>query len=349
MIFFNKNSNFGYTLNKDIMEAKQETTNWRQIVLRYAKPNPVKSWLQIADALIPYLLLWYLMVKMFYKYPYWVILLMSLVAAGFLVRLFIIFHDCGHGAFFKSPVLNRIVGILLGFLSFTPFHKWTYEHKIHHQTVGNLDKKGIGDVLTMTVDEYKNASKFQRFMYRLIRNPFFLFFFAAFLNFLILNKIPKKHVSKKYNFYAVLTLIAEILVFVLFGYLIGWKRFLLIQLPILYFASIFGIYLFYVQHQYDGVVWERNENWDYARIAMDGSSYLKLNPVLQYFSGNIGFHHIHHLSPKIPNYNLEKCMRENVLFQKKPLTVRQSIKDMKLKLWDEKKKKLVTYKEALNR
>ena len=320
--------------------------DWHKIVRKYAKPDAAKAWWQLANSVIPYFLLWWLMTKTIH-YSYLLTALLALLAAGFLVRIFIIFHDCGHGSFFKSKKLNEIVGVLTGFLSITPFHKWTYEHKIHHQTVGNLDKRGMGDVYTMTVEEYKNSSPMKRFLYRLMRNPWFLFFAGGFFNFILINKIPKKGVPRKYNIYAVLTLVAFVAVSVVMCKLIGTKEFLFIQGLILYFASIFGVFLFYVQHQYSGVVWERQENWDYATIAYEGSSYLKLPKILQFFSGNIGFHHIHHLSPKIPNYNLERCMNENPVLQKEPLTLGQSLKQMNLRLWDEKKHKLVGFKEAM--
>ena len=328
------------------MDTLKEWENWTKIISMYNRPDPLKSWWQIANSFISYLGLW---VLMFYSlnYAYWYTLVLSVFAAGFLVRIFIIFHDCGHGSFFKSALLNRIVGIIAGGLVFTPYHKWHYQHMVHHQTMGNLDKRGFGDVMTLTVAEFKSSSAKKQFLYRLYRNPFILFLIAPVFLFTILYRFSDKKLSKKINFYSHLTTLGLAAMVALISFLIGFKTYLVIQLPVLFFATVFGVWLFYVQHQFKDVVWERDENWDYKTIAMTGCSYLKYPKILQWFSGNIGIHHIHHLSPKIPNYNLEKCLLENPVFQKESLTIWTSLQSMKYRLWDEEKCRLVTFTEAL--
>ncbi|MDO9261984.1 MAG: fatty acid desaturase [Flavobacteriaceae bacterium] len=238
------------------------------------------------------------------------------------------------------------MGVIAGLLVFTPYHKWHYQHKIHHQTVGNLNKRGVGDVMTLTVEEFKNSSPSQQFTYRLYRNPIILFLIAPFWLFTILNRFPSKKLSKKINLYTHFTSLGLLTIIGFITYFISFKTFLLIQVPILYVASVIGVWLFYVQHQFKEVVWERSESWDYKTIAMNGCSYIKLPKILQWFSGHIGIHHIHHLSPKIPNYNLEQCLLENPIFQKKPLTILSALRAMNYRLWDEEKRQLVSFKEA---
>jgi acyl-lipid omega-6 desaturase (Delta-12 desaturase) len=326
---------------------QDEWSRWIKIIKRYNQPSTSKSWWQIINSFVPYFVLWVAMVYSL-QFSYWLTLALSVLATGFLVRIFIIFHDCGHGSFFKSPLLNRIVGIIGGGLVFTPYHKWHYEHMLHHQTVGNLDKRGNGDVMTLTVEEYKNRASGQRFFYRAYRNPIILFLIAPIFLFSIAFRFPGRGHTKRMNLYTHLTTLGLIAAIFLVSYFIGFKAFLMIQIPILFFATVFGVWLFYVQHQFKEVVWERTPNWDYKSIAMNGCSFFKLPRILQWFSGNIGFHHIHHLSPMVPNYNLEKCMIENPIFQKEPLSLWQSFQSVKYRLWDEQKHKIVSFKEALN-
>lgn len=236
--------------------------DWINIILKYRDPNPAKSWWQIINSVGSYILFWILMIYSL-NISYWITLALSVFAAGFMVRIFIIFHDYGHGSFFKSGRLNKIIGIITGIIVFTPYHKWHHEHKIHNQTVGNLDKLGTGDVKTLTLDEYLKLSKWQRFSYRFYRNPFFLFGIAPILLFTISNRLTKKYMSGKeilYIHFSNLALIVSIFLLIL---LIGWKAFLLIQLPVLYFAAAHGIWLFYVQHQFRNVKWVTTDNCDY--------------------------------------------------------------------------------------
>ena len=324
---------------------ESEWKDWVKKIKNYSYPDNAKSWWQILNSFIPYFGLWILMVYSL-EISYWLTLGLSVLAAGFLVRIFIIFHDCGHGSFFKSDLLSRVVGIIGGLLVFTPYHKWHYSHMVHHRTVGNLDKRGIGDVKTLTVEEFMNLSSWGKFQYRMYRNPVVLFLIAPFFLFTIAFRIPGKESSKKIHFYTHLTTIALVAGILIMSYFIGFKAFIMIQIPILYFASSIGVWLFYVQHQFEDAIWERSDNWDFRTIAFETSSWLKFPKILQWFSGNIGFHHIHHLSPKVPNYKLEKCLKENPVFQKKPITFIPSIKSVKYRLWDEKNYRMVSFREA---
>ena len=318
---------------------------WIRVVLKYRDPDPVKSWWQVINSAGSYIIFWVLMVLSM-KISYWLTFALSVLAAGFLVRVFIIFHDCGHGSFFKSARLNKIVGIIMGVIAFTPYHKWHLEHKIHHQTVANLDRRGRGDVKTYTVEEYKKMTKQQRFSYRLYRNPLFLFGLAPLLLFVISNRLTKKHMSGKEKLYVHLTNLALFALIFLLILAIGWKAFLLIQLPVLYIASAHGLWLFYVQHQFRHVKWVNTGNWDYKTSALKGSSLFKLPALLNWFTGNIGYHHIHHLSPLIPNYNLKRCYKENPLFQDiKPITFFTAFESLFLRLWDEKRQLLIRFNE----
>ncbi|MBN2807462.1 MAG: fatty acid desaturase [Prolixibacteraceae bacterium] len=317
-----------------------------QIVQKYNQPSAIQSWWQVINSLLPYIGLWVLMVYSL-SVSYWLTLLLAVFAAGFLVRIFIIFHDCGHGSFFKSTRLSKIVGVPLGLLVFTPYHKWHHDHLIHHQTVGNLDKRGVGDVKTLTVEEYLQMSKWQRLKYRIYRHPIVLLVIGPFVLFTILFRFPKRTRSNKEKLYTHLSTLAIVAMITGLSFWIGLVPYLLIQLPVLYIAAVHGTWLFYVQHQYEDVKWARSDEWDYKTMALEGSSFLKLPKVLQWFTGNIGFHHIHHLSPKIPNYNLEKCYKENEDFHiEKPLTFFSALKSLSFRLWDEKNQRLVSFRSV---
>jgi len=317
-----------------------------KLITNYKIPSVSSSIWQLINTLLPYIALWILMAYLI-TISWWLVLPLTIVAAGFTVRLFIIFHDCGHGAFFSSKQANDAVGIFLGILTFTPYYRWHHAHLIHHRTAGNLDKRGVGDVWTLTVEEYKNLSRGKRMMYRVYRNPFVMFGLGAGLMFLVMNRFTRKGFGRKERISVYVTNLGIAALATGISLLIGFESYLLIQLPAMYFAATAGVFLFYVQHQFPDVHWYRDEEWDYSTVAINGSSYLKLPKVLQWFSGNIGFHHIHHLSSKIPNYKLEKCHRENEAFQRvNPVTFLTSMKSLRLRLWDEKRKQLVTYRQA---
>lgn len=322
-----------------------KNNSWIQIIQKYNNPDLRQSIWQIINSLGPYLLLWYLM-YLSLDISYWITLGVALLAAGFLVRVFIIFHDCGHGSFFNSRRTSIIIGTILGSLTFTPYNRWHLDHSIHHTTVGNLDKRGIGDVWTLTVEEYKKLTTGKKLAYRLYRSPIILFGIAPFILFVILFRFTKPSMKKPERWSVYITNLILLALTSGLCLLIGIKPFLMIQLPVILIASSAGVWLFYVQHQFDDVVWTRQDDWDYKTMALEGSSYLKLPRILQWFSGNIGFHHIHHLSPKIPNYNLEKCHRENKIFEQiKPLTFLSGLQTGRLRLWNEQQKRLISFKE----
>jgi omega-6 fatty acid desaturase (delta-12 desaturase) len=309
----------------------------------YSTPSVKKSIWQIVNTFVPYVGLWVAAVYSL-SVSYWLTALFVVLASGFLVRLFIIFHDCGHGAFFKSGKANLVVGAFFGILAFTPYYKWHSMHMKHHATVGNLDQRGDGDVWTMTRDEYNRSSKGRRMYYKIYRNPVVMFGIGPAYIFLIQNRFTKSWMNKKEKRNVYFTNAALLALFVGMGFAIGFGTFIVLQLIILYIAAIGGIWLFYLQHQYENVSWYRGKDWNFRKVALEGSSFVKFPKLLQWFSGNIGFHHIHHLNPRIPNYYLEKCYRENSIFQDTvPVTFMMSMKSLKLRLWDEKLKKLVGY------
>jgi omega-6 fatty acid desaturase (delta-12 desaturase) len=328
-------------------QTKEDATReWIEIISRYNKPDRAKSWWQIINSVGSYIVIWVLMILTL-RISYWLTLVLSVFAAGFMVRIFIIFHDCGHGSFFKSKRLNKIVGIITGLIVFTPYHMWSHEHHIHHQTVGNLDKRGTGDVKTLTVNEYSKLSWWQKLFYRFYRNPLFLFGVAPILLFTIQHRLTKKNMSRKEKLYVHLSSLTLIVSLVLLMWAVGWRNVLLIQLPVLYIAAVHGVWLFYVQHQFRHVLWTDTKNWDYKTIALKGSSLFRLPSILNWFTGNIGYHHIHHLSPAIPNYNLKRCYDENPLFQDiKPITFLSAFESLFLRLWDEKKQVLIRFSEV---
>jgi len=330
-------------MNSKINNQPANDPSWQKVIMKYNQPELRKSIWQICNSLIPYLLLWFLMIQSL-RISYFITLLLAILSSGFLVRLFIIFHDCGHGAFFKSAKANQIVGIILGILAFTPYYKWHNQHQIHHATTGNLDKRGIGDVWTMTVEEYLNSPKWKRTVYKAFRNPFVMFSIGPLYMIFVQNRFSKKYMTPKEKWNMYFTNIVLALIATAMSLLIGLKAYLIIQLPVVIFSHILGLWLFYIQHQFEGVSWHRSSNWDYKTAAIDGSSFLKLPAVLQWFTGNIGFHHLHHLSPRIPNYNLARCQYENDLFKEvKPITLFSTFKALKLSLWDEANRQLVRF------
>jgi acyl-lipid omega-6 desaturase (Delta-12 desaturase) len=329
-------------------QSQPSTAEWKKMVIEYQKPSAPRALWQIANTLGPYALLWCLM-YLSLTISWWITMPLAILAGGFLVRTFIIFHDCGHGSFFKSRTANGFWGFICGMLTFTPYHQWHGDHALHHATSSDLDRRGAGDLWTMTVREYLEASRWRRVAYRLARNPIVLFVIAPFYLFVIQHRFPKAKASRRERFSVYWMNLAILGVAVVMAAIFGLKAYLLIQLTALMVAGSAGIWLFYVQHQFEGNYWERRDKWDYVTAALQGSSFYKLPRVLQWFSGNIGFHHIHHLSPRIPNYNLEKCHRANPLFQTvKPVTLFSSFKSLTFRLWDEQRRKLVSYRE-LNR
>jgi len=324
-------------------KGQSATSAWKEIVARYQKPSVGRSVWQMVNTLVPYAALWYLMYRSL-AVSYWLTVPLAILAGGFLVRVFIIFHDCGHGSFFKSRKANDVVGFITGVLTLSPYYHWRWEHAAHHSTSGDLDRRGLGDIWTLTVQEYLESSRWKRFAYRLARNPVVLFVVAPVFLLLVKHRFPKTEASPRERHSVYWTNLGVLGMAAALSWIFGIKAYLVIQLAVVMVAGSAGMWLFYVQHQFEGVYWERREEWDYTTAALQGSSFYKLPRILQWFSGNIGFHHLHHLSPRIPNYRLEECHKADPVFQSVPsVTLFSSLKSLTFRLWDEQRRKLVGY------
>jgi len=326
-------------------KERMNTAVWKEIVARYQQPSTPRALWQLLNTLGPLAALWYLM-YLSLGVSWWLLVPLAVLAGAFLVRVFIIFHDCGHGSYFKSRAANDIVGFITGLLTFTPFYQWRWDHALHHATSGHLDKRGTGDLWTLTVQEYLESSRWKRFAYRLARNPILLFVVAPVFVLLIKQRFPSPKANKRERHSVYWMNLAILGMVVALSLVFGFKAYLLIQLTAMAVAGSAGFWLFYVQHQFEGVYWERGSDWDYTAAALQGSSFYKLPRILQWFTGNIGYHHIHHLSARIPNYNLERCHKADPLFQQvKPLTLLASLRTLTLRLWDENRKKLISFRQ----
>lgn len=322
-----------------------------KLIAPYKVPNTKKAAFQVLNTFIPAVVLNILAYFLYFNtLPYIFALVASVLTGLFVVRIFIIQHDCGHESFFRSKYWNNTIGMCCSLFTLTPYYFWRRSHNVHHASSGNLDKRlGIGDVYTLTTDEYKNARKSTRLFYRVARNFVFLFFIGSMFYFVLINRIPGKF-SKEWKRERVNVHLTTVLLFLIGAVLIygfGLRAFLLVQLPIIYTAGVLGTALFYFQHQFEDTYWEHNELWQYQLAALKGSSYFKMPKIMQWFTGNIGFHHIHHLSPAIPNYNLQKCYDENDVFKHvTTLSFKNCYGATKLGLWDEAKDSLVRFSEA---
>lgn len=328
------------TNHEDI--SKTERVSLREILSRYQHPSRTRSVWQLVNSLVPYAVLWLLMFLSL-RVSYLLTLALAVLAAGFMVRIFIIFHDCGHGSFFESRKANDITGVITGILTFTPYGRWKHDHAIHHATAGDLDRRGTGDVQTLTVQEYLDMPWWKRAGYRIVRHPLVMFtigstfVFAIFQRFYLPGTAPRERNSVLWTDLALAVMVAGLI------YLMGWRAYLLIQIPVMVIGTSVGVWLFYVQHNFEGTYWERHKDWDFFKAGLTGSSFYKLPLILQWFTGNIGFHHIHHLNPRIPNYFLPKAHRENPTFHVRPLTLLSSLRCLPLRLWDEKNKRMVGF------
>ncbi len=324
---------------------------WYRRLAEFQKSEWGHAVSQIFTSHLPYLAIVSLMViGVVSGWSYWIVFPMAFPAAAFLVRVFIVFHDCTHGSFVPSARANRVIGFLTGVLVLSPFETWRVSHLGHHATAGNLDRRGIGDVVTMTFEEYKEASPIKRFGYRLYRNPFVMFFLGSFYTFILLNRIVGLGgtPAERRSTIAHDLIVAAIVVALSLPF--GWTIWLATVMPTVWIGGIAGIWLFYVQHQFDPSYWRRDEEWDEIHAALDGSSYYKLPKLLQWFSGNIGIHHIHHLRPRIPNYKLQKAydaVPETHI--EKPLTFWRSLGAVRYNLWSEVEDRFMSFREAARR
>lgn len=318
----------------------EEKASWRQAVSRYSHSDLGRSLWQLANSLLPFFALWYLMARSV-QISYGLTLLLAIPTAGFMVRTFIIFHDCGHGSYFHSQKANDALGILTGILTFTPYYRWRHDHAIHHATASDLDRRGVGDVKTWTVKEYLAAPWWKKLAYRIMRNPLLMFTIGSFLMFTVVERIPRPGYAKRERESVWWTNLALAGLIGLLSWLVGWKTVLLVQMPVMFLGAAAGVWLFYVQHNFDPTYWERHKKWEFVKAGFEGSSFYKLPAILQWFSGNIGFHHIHHLSPKIPSYRLSDCYRDNPIFHVPPMTLFASLSALRMRLYDEENRQMV--------
>lgn len=331
------------------VNAAPAPSRWQEIVRPYQGPEGLKSAWQLTNTIGLLAICYYAMYRSL-DYSYWLTLLLILPTAGMSVRTFIIQHDCGHGSFFKSSALSDFVGTCCGFLTLIPYQQWRHEHSIHHASSGDLSRRGVGDVNTLTVKEYLALSPRKKLEYSIYRNPLVMLLAGPTYIFGICSRFVGSHSGAREKRSVLLTNLMIVVQIVGWSWLIGFGTFISLWLPVFLVSGAAGIWLFYVQHQYEDTYWRTSSDWDYATAAIRGSSFYHLPRILHWFTGNIGFHHIHHLSPKIPNYRLRRCHIENPLFQTaKTMTLRESLKSASLRLWDEDLNRMVGFRELKTR
>lgn len=332
---------------KSVITAdKRARPPWYREIRKYEQPNLQKAIWQIINTFIPYLLFLYLMyLTIRLGYPYWVTLVIAVPTAGLLGRIFIFFHDCVHSSFFKNRWANTTLGYICGALTLTPYNDWRRAHGIHHNTAGDLDRRGVGDFWTLTVNEFMTTSRKKRFVYRFFRNPIVLICLTPTFLTLVFHRFSHRIAKKSDRYSVYLNNLIILTSIVVAFFTIGFRTFILIMLPIIIIHGTMAVWVFFIQHQFEGVYWVHHDERDPIKVGLMGSSYYKLPKLLQWFTGNIGFHHIHHIRPRIPNYNLQRCYDETPALQAvEPLTIRKSLKSVKLSLWDEEKRKLVGFR-----
>lgn len=337
-------------MNNEPNASVAAPTEWRTLVTPYQEPDTRQAVWQLINSFGGLGLCWGLM-YLSLSVGYWLTLLLAAPAAGFLVRVFIIQHDCGHGSFLKTRRRNDTIGIICSIFTLIPYKFWRKSHAVHHAHHAELEERGIGDIWTLTVDEFKQARWWKRATYRVFRHPLFLFGLAPTVNFVLIARFPlggqtsghnRERASVWWTNLAIAGWVAAA------SALVGLGSVLLISLPIIAIAGSVGTWLFYVQHQFECTYWEHTPQWDYTLAALHGSSYYQLPQLLQWFTGSIGFHHIHHLSPRIPNYHLQKCHEQNPSLQRVVhLTLKSSLQTAWLTLWHEKERRLISFQEAL--
>lgn len=323
-------------------------SDWLQLLAHYRKPDQRRSVLEIIVTVVPLVVLWWLAWAAL-SISLWLTFAIAVLASGFLVRLFMIQHDCGHGAFFRRRAINDLVGRIIGVVTLTPYDVWRRSHAIHHATSGNLDQRGIGDITTLTVREYQARPWWRRMLYRLYRNPVVMFGISPAYLFIVQNRLPLGFMLAGWRYWisAMLTNMAIAAAAVLLIYFVGLGPFLMVHLPIVLFASSIGVWLFYVQHQFENTLWATGSDWNLHDAALHGSSHYDLPAVLRWFTANIGMHHVHHLCSRIPYYRLPAVLHDHPeLADVARFTLKQSLASVRLRLWDETQQKLVSFREA---
>jgi omega-6 fatty acid desaturase (delta-12 desaturase) len=321
---------------------------WAKTLARYRRPSNGRGMVEIGITIVPLIVLWALIWATL-DLGYWLSLLIAVPAAGFLVRLFMIQHDCGHGSFFRHRLANDWVGRVIGVLTLTPYHFWQRTHAMHHATSGNLDRRGLGDIDTLTVREYQALPFWGRLRYRLYRHPAIMFGVGPAYLFLVRHRLPFGLMRSGWRPWlsTMATNLAIALIIATLIWLIGVKAFLLVHLPIMLLAASVGVWLFYVQHQFEQTTWAADREWNVHDAAMHGSSHYELPAILRWFTANIGVHHVHHLCSRIPFYRLPQALRDHPeLRDVNSLTLLQSFGCVRLTLWDERQHRLVSFREA---
>lgn len=338
--------------NDKYSDIKVALQNWASIVKQYSKPDTKKAIWQMVLSFLPYIGLWVAM-YFAYRYSYAICILLAFINAFFLVRIFIIQHDCGHFSFLKNRTASDIIGNICSVLSLIPYKYWSKSHSLHHANNGRLEMRDIGDLDFFTVEEYQKLSTFKQLMYRIYRSVPVMFFIVPVYYMFIHNRLPLiKLASFKQEIRPLmLSNLTIVLFYVLIAYLVGFKVFLLVQMPIWIFFGIIAIWFFYVQHQHEQTYKEWKNNWDYLLASLKGSTFYDLPKWMHWLTGNIGYHHIHHLNSFIPNYNLAKCHEENPVFHKYVVKMGfiDSFKCAMNKLWDEQTQRMITFKEYKKR
>ncbi len=326
---------------------KRERPFWYEGLAPYMKPNLGLSILDLLTSVVPFFLGWVGMYLALENVGYWLAFIIGIPTAGFLLRTFIVFHDCTHGSFMPTKKQNHVIGVFTGLLVFTPFARWGHQHAVHHGTAGDIERRGTGDVETATLSEYREMTPKQRALYRAFRNPAIMFTIGPLYSLMIMPRFVPKDERPRIRHSVILTNIALAVIITGMCFLVGPFTFFILEFPVILMAGMAGVWLFYVQHQFEDVYWENSDDWSYADAALRGSSYLKLPKVLQWFSGNIGLHHVHHLSAKVPNYNLQAAHDNNDIFDDVPvLTFWSSFGCTRFKLIDDDTGRLLTWADV---
>jgi omega-6 fatty acid desaturase (delta-12 desaturase) len=328
------------------IEPSLDRLYWREAVAGHEEASLRHSILDLATSVVPYLAISVAMYVCL-QISVWITFALAVPAAGFLLRTFIVFHDCTHGSFLPSKGANRWVGRFAGLLVFQPFGNWRHNHAVHHGSAGDLDRRGTGDIATLTVEEYLSRPWKSRLGYRLFRNPVVMFGIGPIWSLMIGPRLWSKKMRPRQRRSVILTNLALALLIGGIASVVGLQAWLLVQIPTAVLAGTLGVFMFYVQHQFEDVYWESSDQWSYADAALQGSSYLKLPRLFQFFTGNIGLHHVHHLSAKIPNYNLQRAHDENSIFHDVPvLSVSDGLRAVRLKVIDRQSGRLLTWREV---
>ncbi len=339
----------GTHFDSEHAKVDRSAREWNRLLAPYKQTDRKRALSQLVTSAVPFVLLWAAMAWSVGAGHYWLTGLLAVLAAGFYLRLFMIQHDCGHGAFFRSATANNRLGGILGVVTFFPYGYWRRTHAIHHATHGNLDRRELGDIKTITVREYQARGRWGRLTYRLYRNPLVLFGLGPVFQFVLKHRFPfdipwswkKEWASVLWTDLGILAAAGGL------SWLLGWQTVVAVQLSIVLVAGAIGIWLFYVQHQFEDAYWDDDDEWDFYRAGAHGSSFYDLPRWLHWFTANIGYHHIHHLSSRIPNYRLRECFEENPDLQRVArLTLVESLGCLRLRLWDEERRRMVSFREA---